>query len=149
MTHPSPSQPFSPGCGSAEAVWHGGLSRMPGCPPSLGLLQRGSNSVPETTSSPEGMVGTWFLKAETCQSRGVSKELCMNTLRRQTPVLTLAEEGNLWVGSWRASCGKDGGQKEPWEGCTGSPCAKFPWIGAAVLISTDGRKGSSSRLFAK
>lgn len=80
-------------------MWHDGLSRMPGCPPSLGLLQRGSSIVPETTSSLEGMVGTWFLKAETCQSRGVSKELCINTLRKQTVVPTLAKEVNLWVGS--------------------------------------------------
>lgn len=80
-------------------MWHGGLSRMPDCPPSLGLLQRGSNSVPETTASLEDMAGTWLLKAETCQSRGMAKELCINPLKKQTLVPTLAKEVNLWVGS--------------------------------------------------
>lgn len=85
MTHPSSSQPFSPGCGPAGAAWHGGPSKMLGCPPSLGLLPRRSNSVPETTANLEGMPGTWFLKAEICGSGRDSKGLCLNTLKKIKP----------------------------------------------------------------
>lgn len=108
---------------------------MLGCSPSLGLLQRGSNSVPETTSSLEGTVGIWLLKAETCQSRGVSKELCMSTLKKQILVLTLAKEVSLRVGSWQASVGRMVARGSPRKVVQLLHCAQFPWIGAGVLIT--------------
>lgn len=111
---------------------------MPDFLPSLELLRRDSNSVPETTSSLEGMAGTWLLKAEICESRGDSKELCMNTLKKQKQnlAMTLAEGVNLLLGSWQGSRWEGWWAESTLECCTAFTPCRVPLGGAGIVITS-------------